>query len=134
MASKKEDNRDIFEKALQENAAQRDEIEQQRRYYLRKKFPEQMDKGDRGYANLTGGTIGAILGAALGKGVAGRLKKRPKRDYLDNDYPLYSRAQTAGLIGGGTAGAIGGSELFYAGRKSAEKKFMESYERKRRKE
>lgn len=133
MASKREDNRDIFEKALQENAAQRYELEQQREYDLRKKFPEQMDKEDRRFANLSGGTIGAVLGAALGKGIAGRLKKRPKY-ILDNDYPLYRRAQTAGLIGGGTAGAIGGSELFYAGKKSEKKKFMENYERKRRKE
>jgi hypothetical protein len=133
MASKREDNRDIFEKALQENAAQRDEIEQQREYYLRKKFPEQMDKKDRGFANLSGGTAGAILGATAGMYVASRLKKRPKFLW-DNDYPSYSRAQAAGLIGGGTAGAIGGSELFYDGKKMRNKKFMESYERKRRKE
>jgi hypothetical protein len=133
MASKKEDNLDIFEKALLENAAQRDELEQQREYYLRKKFPEQMDKKDRGDANITGGPIGAILGATAGMYVASRLKKRPK-NLWDKGYPSYSSAQAAGLIGGGTAGAIGGSELFYAGKKSEKKKIMENYERKRRKE
>lgn len=136
MAKKQEDNRDVFEKALDDDREAMREFEERKKYERERRFPKETDRSDRTKSNVVGAALGIIPGAFLGSKIGRAMSRRSqirKTGGWSSGTPGYERATIAGTVGGGAAGFAGVSEGAYANSKYVREKRRERFEGKRRK-
>jgi hypothetical protein len=136
MAKKREDNRDVFDKALDDDRVEMKDFEERKKYERERRFPKETDQSDRIKSNIGGVAMGIVPGAFLGSKIGRAMSRRSqirKTGGWSSGTPGYERASAAGSVGGGAAGFVGVSEGVYANAKGQRERRKERFEGKRRK-